>query len=336
MDLFLPTQNLLQVNESLSLTDTCFLHRIMSSTVRQWERGDEGIVCPLSAQQRQNMATQSSGRIHSRCPIEEGVIHTDWGPIAPGTLVAAMASSLEPQRVLVTEILNADIFKAGISEPLMASAKQEWFEDIEAFLNTDDQPIAPDISNTWVATLAGDLAEVVVNQGPRVGSVENRLVVGSNNRWNDTYLPRDFYLLPQNASVVDWHFTDAEILAGIDGLIIANYLSQWVETRRTLRLSQIIDMYYSHEGISFNPRVKACNRQSLFNEIFRRETLLAEASKFANVLSLRQITVYVPVEEMDRISEAAVSAFVTYARKYSCIFITLPLCPRKSKPMLFT
>lgn len=94
-------------------------------------------------------------RIHSRCPIEEGVIQTDWGAIAPGILVAAIASSLEPQRVLVSEILDADIFKAGISEPLMASAKQEWFEDIEAF-NTQEQPASPDISNVWVATLAGN------------------------------------------------------------------------------------------------------------------------------------------------------------------------------------
>ncbi|RVE41787.1 hypothetical protein evm_013556 [Chilo suppressalis] len=312
MDLFLPTQNLLQANESLSLTDTCLLHRIMSSTVRQWERGDENLVCPLSIQQRQTMATQSSGRVHSRCPIEDGVIHTDWGPIAPGTLVAAIAASLEPQRVSVTDILNADIFKAGISEPLMAEAIQEWFEDIEAF-NAGEQPNVQDISNVWVATLAGDLAEVVVNQGPVVGSVPSKLVVGSNNRWNDTFLPRDYYLLPQNASVTDWHFTDAEILAGIDGLIIANYLPNWIEKRRTLRLSQIIDMYYSHEGISFNSTVRACNRQSLFNEIFRRETLLSEVSKFAQVLSLRQVTLYVPNEEMDRITEAAVSAFMTYA-----------------------
>lgn len=63
----------------------------------------------------------------------------------------------------------------------------------------------------------GDLAEVVVNQGPRVGSVPQRLVVGSNNRWNDTLLPRNNYIFPQNGSVIDWHFTDAEILAGVDG-----------------------------------------------------------------------------------------------------------------------
>ncbi|KAL4702962.1 hypothetical protein ACJJTC_008740 [Scirpophaga incertulas] len=306
IDLFLPTQNLLDINGTLSVSELCQLHRMMSSSVRHWERGDENIVCPLSAEQRQNMATSSSGRVYSRCPIEEGVIQTQWGPIAPGTLVAAIAASLESQRVLVTDILNADIFKAGVSEPLMASAKQEWFENIEVFnVHQDTAPL--DISNIWVATLAGDLAEVIVNQGPRVGSVPRNIVVGTNNRWNDTFLPRDFYLLPGNASNIDWHFTDAEIIAGIDAK-----LPQWIEQRRTLRLSQIIDMYYSHEGISFNSSVRACNRPALFNEIVRRETLLTETLRFAHVLSLRQITVYMPIEEIERISEAAVTAFFNY------------------------
>lgn len=63
----------------------------------------------------------------------------------------------------------------------------------------------------------GDLSEVVVNQGPRVGSVSQRMVIGSNERWNDTLLPRSHYIFPQNSTIIDWHFTDAEILAGIDG-----------------------------------------------------------------------------------------------------------------------
>lgn len=56
----------------------------------------------------------------------------------------------------LSEILDTDIFKEGISEPLMTSAKQEWYEDIEAF-NAQEEPATPDISNIWVATLAGTL-----------------------------------------------------------------------------------------------------------------------------------------------------------------------------------
>lgn len=95
-------------------------------------------------------------RIHSRCPIEEGVVQTDWGTISPGTLMAAIAASLEPQRVPVTEILNANIFKEDVAEPLMANALQEWYDDIETFNTTVQRQVeVPDIGNVWVATLAG-------------------------------------------------------------------------------------------------------------------------------------------------------------------------------------
>lgn len=74
--------------------------------------------------------------------------------------------------------------------------------------------------------IPGDLAEVVVNQGPRVGSAAQLMVVGSQNRWNDTMLPRNYFLYPQNRELADWHLTDAEILGGIDGkILICIYLS---------------------------------------------------------------------------------------------------------------
>lgn len=90
--------------------------------------------------------------------------------------------------------------------------------------------------------------------------------------------------------------------------------------RRTLRLSQIIEMYYSHGGVSFDPEVKACNRQHLYTELFKTTDLFTETSRFAHVLSLRQITVYIPVEEMQRITNAAVDAFSGYVCKCSMFY----------------
>ncbi|XP_053612544.1 uncharacterized protein LOC128676451 [Plodia interpunctella] len=312
MDLFLPSQDLLTIDEILALDEKCMIHKMLSSTVRRWERGDENVVCPISVQTTDTMATQNSRRIHSRCPIEDGVIQTRWGPVAVGTVVAAVAASLEPQSVSVTEILNQDVFSAGIAEPLMTSAKQEWLEDIET-LPGNERTVIPEaeINNIWAATLAGDLAEVVINQGPRFGA-SSLLVIGSNNRWNDTLLPRDHYILPQNATFVDWQFTDAEILAGIDGLILSNYVPEWLEERRTLRLSQIMEMYYSNEGVSFDSNVKACERRKLFRNVFNATHLASQTSRLAHVLSLWQITVYIPFEEIDRISAAAATVFENY------------------------
>ncbi|XP_050347754.1 uncharacterized protein LOC126771736 [Nymphalis io] len=311
MEMFLPSRSdLINVDESLNTVEKCLLHKMISSTVQPWERGDESVVCPLSAQHRHMQ--QTANRMYSRCPIEDGVIQTDWGTLSPGTLIAAIASSLEAQRVTITDILNANMFRADISESLLDSAMEDWYTKTEAFEVYDmNSETNVGISNIWAATLAGDLAEVVVNQGPRVGASSHNLITGSSNRWNDTLLPRDYYLFPLNGTLRNWHFTDAEILAGIDGLILANYLPTWVNQRRSLRLSQVIEMYYSNEGVSFEPSVRACNRQALFSNI-NISQLFTETSRFAHILSLQQITVYIPKDVMERITEAAVTAFMDY------------------------
>lgn len=68
--------------------------------------------------------------------------------------------------------------------------------------------------------LSGDLAEVVVNQGPRVGFRTSKVILGGDSRWNDTMLPRNYYMLNHTNGLINWQITDAEILAGIDGKII--------------------------------------------------------------------------------------------------------------------
>ncbi|XP_045445370.1 uncharacterized protein LOC123653417 [Melitaea cinxia] len=316
MELFLPSQpELINVDESLNSVEKCLLHKMMSSTVQPWERGDENVVCPISIQHRQMQQSANSYRIFSRCPIEDGVIQTTWGTISPGTLIAALASSLEAQRVAVQDILGANIFREEVSQSLIDSAVKDWYIKTGAFeiddINDVNSETNNDISNIWAATLAGDLAEVVVNQGPRVGASSQHFMIGSSNRWNDTLLPRDYYLFRSNETLPNWHFTDAEILAGIDGLILANHLPTWVAQRRSLRLSQVIEMYYSNEGVSFDPSVRACNRHALFSNITRSQ-LFTETSRLAHILSLRQISVYIPKDEMERITDAAVTAFMDY------------------------
>lgn len=46
-----------------------------------------------------------------------------------------------------------------------------------------------------------------------------------------------------------WEFTDSEMLAGIDGMFLSNQISNWITRIRRLKLSQVIEMYYSSRGI---------------------------------------------------------------------------------------
>lgn len=98
-------------------------------------------------------------RIFSRCPIEDGVIQTKWGTISPGTLIAALASSLEAQRVAVQDILSANIFREEVSQSLLDSAVEDWYTKTRASeiddMNDVNSETNNDISNIWAATLAG-------------------------------------------------------------------------------------------------------------------------------------------------------------------------------------
>lgn len=47
-------------------------------------------------------------------------------------------------------------------------------------------------------------------------------------------------------------------------MIIATYLPTWIQDFYSLRLSQILEMYYSYEGVTFNANVKACDRAQAF------------------------------------------------------------------------
>lgn len=71
--------------------------------------------------------------------------------------MAAIAASMEPQRVSISDIFNANIFKEDVAEPLMIAALQEWYDNIETLGDHPQKQVDPvDISNIWVATLAGD------------------------------------------------------------------------------------------------------------------------------------------------------------------------------------
>ena len=51
------------------------------------------------------------------------------------------------------------------------------------------------------------------------------------------------------------------------GLIIAKNLPVWIKTIQSLRLSQVLDMYYSDRGLSLNKNIKACERGRNFVQI---------------------------------------------------------------------
>lgn len=120
----------------------------------------------------------------SGCPQEKGVVKTKWGSISPGHLIAGVASALQE-----THETYQTIYSAMAASPLVASSLSTVV-----------------LSNVWIATVAGDLGEVVMYQA------SESPVVGNEAYWNDTIFPR-LYMSAGGAQ----ELTDAELLGGIDG-----------------------------------------------------------------------------------------------------------------------
>ncbi|CAH1153729.1 unnamed protein product [Phaedon cochleariae] len=242
-DYLIPGQIELFPRDSLSVSQLCLLHSIISSTVDPSERGDESSTCD----DRSSMPLEIGelGSITpSSCPLQKGTVKTKWGSISVTHLITAIAAGLQRNPVPFSRVVQ------GIQK----EKEEERTSDPRAAI----LPIASDAmaDAIWVATLAGDMAKAILNQA------SGTPVIGTAGFWNDTLLPRAFYL-KSNA----WDLTEAGILAGIDGAILGSHVREWLNILDSIRLSQILDMYYSERGIPFNFGYRANNRSISFNSL---------------------------------------------------------------------
>lgn len=238
----------------------CTLHKLLSSSVEPFERHDELRNCPLEAlnatanqrphiiaprprdpsvHHRQPMSnfTVVSPNL-SRCPIEVGVVKDSSGiGVHFGVVIANIAAGLQPQQVKIGEFVAE-------------YRSKDRFENLETMETTDSRSkigkmlsSLNSVDNTYASGLVGDMAEVVLFQGPL-----RTFTIGFPGFWNNTDLPRMFNLKGNQGG--NWHLTDTEILSGIDGIFMSQQVSAWNSRIRRLRLSQVLEMYYLHQGIS--------------------------------------------------------------------------------------
>uniref|UniRef100_A0A182LSU9 Protein sly1 homolog n=1 Tax=Anopheles culicifacies TaxID=139723 RepID=A0A182LSU9_9DIPT len=235
--------------------EICNLHRMLSSSVEPFQREDERITCPITLMsndgnpqapwitqnksQKSNSNQTTFSRPLSRCPLERGTCHTvDYGTISPGVVIMSIAAGLQPQNVLISEFVTA-YRKKNPYENLETMDKADTRKQLEKLFASLES-----IDNMYAAGLAGDLAEVCLYQGP---ALMRNVVIGLAGTWNDTYFPRARYLSESHAG--RWEMTDSEILAGIDGFFLAQQTPELYKRLRRLRLSQVLEMFYSDRGI---------------------------------------------------------------------------------------
>ncbi|KAG8228521.1 hypothetical protein J437_LFUL008978 [Ladona fulva] len=216
----IPGNAILFPNSTLGPHEKCALHFMLSSTVDLWERGDEGMTCKRPKVEDGNVPSRLS-----RCPLEDGVmaVHTPYSlradTVSPGTVIAGIAASLQHQEIPLSKLLHNT--EDGV-------AVTDWIPVLH------DVPQKLTILNTWAATLAGDMAEVAIYQGPYKlrtpikdqEAIKADLKVGAEGWWGagpnipaptvyttDSRVAKWYYLLRNR----DLEMTDAEIRGGIDG-----------------------------------------------------------------------------------------------------------------------
>nr|CAD7200131.1 unnamed protein product [Timema douglasi] len=110
--------------------------------------------------------------------------------------------------------------------------------------------------------------------------------------------------------------------ATLAGLIIGSQINYWTGLMQRLRLSQILEMYYSEHGVNFDQNIKACNRKENFPNLVDSSSLLTETTNFAQVLSFVTKSVFISDTKLREYSEDAIKAYEAYLpsvwNKISC------------------
>uniref|UniRef100_A0A336MZV1 CSON010782 protein n=1 Tax=Culicoides sonorensis TaxID=179676 RepID=A0A336MZV1_CULSO len=249
------TSQKINFEQYLTQSEICNLHKLISVGVEPYIRGDEVRTCPVKTRigngpSRPDPFNRNRPHVNvtyiggpknptvlSPCPLEKGVTRTfEFGSLTAGTLIGGIAAGLQPQNVQLNELVSAHI-KFNPYENLETMEPKDTRREIEKLFNSRES-----IDNTYAVGLSGDIAEVCVYQSPLLGT---NVTVGMSGQWNSTYFPRWRYL--PDTHQTRWEMTDAEILADIDSYFISNHINSWVNRIHGLRLSQILQMFYSHQ-----------------------------------------------------------------------------------------
>lgn len=281
-DHFLPNSRLTLKYGNIDMSDICAFHYMISNTVNTTVRGDESQTCVRSSRYQMRMRrgaweqedvdsemiekTLPRQSIYptptemSQCPIELGVIYTNYGTIKAGQVLQGLAAGLNQEK--------------------------------------------KDADNRYVATLTGDLAHVALVQ------MQPPLIVGAQGGWNSTINPKYFFLQKND----DIELSDQDIRGSLDGLLLSLKVDHIKSTFVDIKLSQIIDMYYSpsQKGI-FDSSFRACNRNILYSELVNSDTLSEEIHNV--LLQLDRFGPYPgSVTELGYVTlrEAALNNFTSY------------------------
>ncbi|CAH0390255.1 unnamed protein product [Bemisia tabaci] len=186
----------------------------------------------------------------STCPTENGVLFSKYGAYKAGMVIAGIAAGLQPQNVTLGNVLSS-------REPFGGRGTSSLYQQQRpGSVYRSQQQYGLSIDNRWAATVAGEVALMVLLKTP-TGLPSMR--VGLSGGWNDTCVPKWYFLREPYHETI----TDTQVRGSVDGIVLAYKMNDITRIDNTIKLSQILDMYYSEQGV-FDSLINAGNRAQLF------------------------------------------------------------------------
>lgn len=234
----------------------------------------------------------------ARHPIENGVMHTPYGPVAVGTLLSGIMASDKTSEVTIKQIYGNDV----------DYMPQEML----------DSRLHPQ----HVSTLAGDIGQSALVAVTTTTTSNTRYLGPQGQFGNSTASPKLFTLETNNDGIISY-LSRSEVFAGIDALLIQKVLQS--STSSTLKLSQVLRMYYSERGLPDRSDFRACNRMEAFKQIDRTKIeeqalhfMYAYAHHFNEIQRLiRESEFQVIKDAMQQQLNKALSVFNSFVGSYN-------------------
>lgn len=95
------------------------------------------------------------------------------------------------------------------------------------------------------SSYAFSLAAIIAAKGIYDEEKKSEIISRKNNKWNSAYCTKEYILEEENKI-----FTEANLLGALDGFIMGKKIRE--NNDKSFKLSQLLRMYYSHQGFSIN------------------------------------------------------------------------------------
>ncbi|KAL3290173.1 hypothetical protein HHI36_023534 [Cryptolaemus montrouzieri] len=262
------------------LTDLeqCSLHYILSKSVEYRTRGDEQNVCNQLGKYRMRQRRHLS------------------------------AAEQVEQFGAESESLSACPVELGVVNTKWgAISPGSLLSGIASGFNAQQIPVNGSLLDSrFGATIVGDLAEAALYQISHIGSVA--VEVGAEGNWNCTLEPK-WYFVRKNQYL---QLTDAEIRGGLDGLYLASSMDKIRKNYQDIKISQIIDLYYSPRGV-YDNSLRACNRKVLETSFINTQKLIDQTSYFEVLLDpVATLDSSIDPQKYKELAALAVNSFNKY------------------------